>query len=282
MESVALMGTGLLGTGFAEGILARGNVKLTVWNRTREKAEPLAAKGAIVADSPDDAVKGATRVHLVLLDDASVDATIEAMRDGLSAESIVVDHTTNRPALVAARCERLEHEGVRYLHAPVFMSPMAARNIGGHMLVAGPEGRFNLVREALARMTKDLWYVGERPDLAACYKLFGNLMILAMSATMADIFHMADALEVDRNEAWALFSRFKPEGTFTTRSKKILEEDYEALFELQVARKDARLMLESAGGEPMPVIAAIAARMDQLIAAGYAHADMAVMAKRGT
>ncbi|ODT03786.1 MAG: hypothetical protein ABS52_07610 [Gemmatimonadetes bacterium SCN 70-22] len=281
MESVALMGTGLLGTGFAEGILARGNVKLTVWNRTREKAEPLAAKGAIVADSPDDAVKGATRVHLVLLDDASVDATIEAMRDGLSAESIVVDHTTNRPALVAARCERLEHEGVRYLHAPVFMSPMAARNIGGHMLVAGPEGRFNLVREALARMTKDLWYVGERPDLAACYKLFGNLMILAMSATMADIFHMADALEVDRNEAWALFSRFKPEGTFTTRSKKILEEDYEALFELQVARKDARLMLESAGDEPMPVIAAIAARMDQLIAAGYAHADMAVMAKRG-
>ncbi len=281
MESVALLGTGLLGTGFAEGFLARGNVKLTVWNRTREKAEPLAAKGAIVADSPDDAVKGATRVHLVLLDDASVDATIEAMRHGLSAESIVIDHTTNRPALVAARCERLEHDGVRYLHAPVFMSPMAARNIGGHMLVAGPEGRFNLVREALARMTKDLWYVGERPDLAACYKLFGNLMILAMSATMADIFHMADALEVDRNEAWALFSRFKPEGTFTTRSKKILEEDYEALFELQVARKDARLMLESAGDEPMPVIAAIAARIDQLIAAGYAHADMAVMAKRG-
>lgn len=282
MESVALLGTGLLGTGFAEGFLARGGVKLTVWNRTREKAEPLAAKGAVVADSPEEAVKEASRVHLILLDDASVDATIDAMRSGLSAESIVIDHTTNLPSLVAARCERLEHEGVRYLHAPVFMSPMAARNIGGHMLVAGPEGRFNLVREALASMTRDLWYVGERPDLAACYKLFGNLMILAMSATMADIFHMADALEVDRKETWALFSRFKPEGTFATRSTKILEEDYSAMFELQVARKDARLILQSAGSEPMPVMAAIAARMDQLIAAGHAQADMAIMAKRGT
>jgi len=161
------------------------------------------------------------------------------------------------------------------------MSPMAARNVGGHMLVAGPEGRFNAVRDALAPMTGDLWYVGERPDLAACYKLFGNAMILAMSGTMADIFHMADALEVDRTAAWALFSRFKPEGSIPVRAKKILEEDYSASFELQVARKDARLMLESAGTEPMPVIAAIANRMDQLIAAGFARADMAVMAKRG-
>lgn len=281
MESIALLGTGLLGTGFAEGFLARGGVKLTVWNRTRDKAEPLAAKGAEVADSPEEAVKGASRVHLILLDDASVDATIDAMRDGLSAEAVVIDHTTNLPALVAARCERLEREGVRYLHAPVFMSPMAARNVGGHILVAGPEGRFTQVRDALAKMTGDLWYVGERPDLAACYKLFGNAMILAMSGTMADIFHMADALEVDRAEAWGLFSRFKPEGSFPVRAKKILEEDYSASFELQVARKDARLMLESAGKEPMPVIGAIAKRMDDLIAAGFAHADMAVMAKRG-
>ena len=281
MESIALLGTGLLGTGFAEGLLARGGVKLTVWNRTRAKAEALAAKGAAVADTPEEAVRGARRVHLILLDDATVDETIDAMRHGLSAEAIVIDHTTNLPALVAARAERMEHEGIRYLHAPVFMSPMAARNAAGHMLVAGPEGRFTAVRDVLAPMTGDLWYVGERPDLAACYKLFGNLMILSMSATMADIFHLADALEVERSEAWSLFSRFKPEGSFPFRAKKILDEDYTASFELQVARKDARLMLESAASEPMPVIGAIAKRMDDLIAAGHAHDDMAIMAKRG-
>jgi 3-hydroxyisobutyrate dehydrogenase len=99
MHQVALLGTGLLGSGFAEGFLTRGGVKLTVWNRTRAKALPLAEKGATVADDPEEAVHGATMVHLILLDDATVDSTIERMRDGLSHDAIIVDHTTNlRPA----------------------------------------------------------------------------------------------------------------------------------------------------------------------------------------
>ncbi|HNV74270.1 MAG TPA: NAD(P)-binding domain-containing protein [Gemmatimonadaceae bacterium] len=279
MHQVALLGTGLLGSGFAEGFLTRGGVKLTVWNRTRAKALPLAEKGATVADDPEEAVHGATMVHLILLDDATVDSTIERMRDGLSHDAIIVDHTTNLPARVAARAERLEHEGLRYLHAPVFMSPAAARAAQGIMMVAGPPGRFEQVRSALTPMTGDLWYVGERPDLAASYKLFGNAMILSMAGAMADIFHLADALDVPRAEAWSLFSRFKPENIYPVRAKKILAEDYSASFELEVARKDARLMLESAANQPMPVIAAIAARMDALIAEGLGAQDMAILAK---
>lgn len=279
MDKVALLGTGLLGTGFAEGMLTRGGSQLTVWNRTRKKAEPLAAKGARIASTPEAAVEGASRVHLILLDDATVDSTIEAMRDGLSHDAVIIDHTTNLPALVAARAERFEHQGLRYLHAPVFMSPAAARAAQGIMMVAGPPGRFETVRAALAPMTGELWYVGERPDLAASYKLFGNAMILSLAGAMADIFHLADALDVPRAEAWALFSRFKPENIYPIRAKKILEEDYSASFELKVARKDARLMLESAANQPMPVIAAIAERMDALIREGYGAMDMAVLAK---
>jgi len=281
MDQVALLGTGLLGTGFAEGMLARGDCTLTVWNRTRAKAEPLAEKGATIAETPEEAVRGAKRVHLILLDDASVDETIEALRHGLSHDSVIVDHTTNLPARVAARFERLEHNGRRYLHAPVFMSPIAARTAQGIMMVAGPPGRFEQVKPALASMTGDLWYVGERPDLAASYKLFGNAMILSVAGAMADVFHLADALDVPRSDAWALFSRFRPENLFPLRAKKILDEDYSALFELHVARKDARLMIESAGSEPVPVLAAIAARMDQLIGQGYGTSDMAIMARRG-
>lgn len=279
MDRVALLGTGLLGSGFAEGLLTRGGVALTVWNRTRAKADALATKGATIADTPEEAVDGARRVHLVLLDDATVDSTIEALRDGLAHDAVIIDHTTNLPALVAARAERLEHEGIRYLHAPVFMSPAAARTAQGIMMVAGPPGRFEQVRGALAPMTGDLWYVGERPDLAASYKLFGNAMILSLAGAMADIFHLADALDVPRAEAWSLFSRFKPENIYPIRAKKILDEDYSASFELEVARKDARLMLESAANQPMPVIGAIAARMDALIKEGYGAADMAILAK---
>lgn len=278
MTRVALLGTGLLGSGFAEGLLTRGGVELSVWNRTRDKAEALASKGARVADSPAEAVKGAERVHLILLDDATVDATIEALVPGLEARAVICDHTTNLPRLTADRAQRLTANGVAYLHCPVFMSPAAARGGTGIMMSAGPSELFDRVKDGLKAMTGDLWYVGERPDLAACYKLFGNAMILTMAGSIADIFHMADALHVDRKEAFGVFSRFKTDGILPIRGAKILEKNYTASFALEVARKDARLMLESGEGQPMPVIGAIAERMDALIAAGFGDKDMAVMA----
>ncbi|MEP7380917.1 MAG: NAD(P)-dependent oxidoreductase [Gemmatimonadota bacterium] len=281
METVTFLGTGLLGTGFVEGMLERGTNSVRVWNRTRAKAEPLAAKGATVLDTPAEAVRGAARVHLILLDDATVDATIDALRPGLGSGVVLVDHTTNLPALVAARAAQLEQEGIAYLSAPVFMGPAAARSAQGMMMVSGPTARFEQLRDVLAPMTGDLWYVGERTDLAASYKLFGNALLLGMAGAMADVFHLADALHVDRAEAWSLFSRFKPENILPIRARKILAEDYSASFELQVARKDARLMIESAGDEPVPVLSAIAERMDQLIAKGHGEADLSVLARRG-
>ncbi|MEO6446111.1 MAG: NAD(P)-binding domain-containing protein [Gemmatimonadaceae bacterium] len=281
MGSVALLGTGLLGFGFAEGVLERGGNELHVWNRTRSKAAPLGERGARVADTPAEAVERSDIVHLVLLDDAVVDETIAAMRPGLSAGTVIVDHTTNLPALVAERSKRLADEGVEYLHAPVFMSPMAARNAQGIMMVAGPTALFQKVKGLLSPMTGDLWYVGERPDLAACYKLFGNAMILTMAGGISDVFHMADALNVERTDAWGLFSRFRIDGILNIRAMRILEENYDASFALEVARKDARLMLESAGDQPVPVLQAIATRMDEMLAKGFGEMDMAVLAKRG-
>jgi 3-hydroxyisobutyrate dehydrogenase-like beta-hydroxyacid dehydrogenase len=254
---------------------------VSVWNRTRSKAEPFAEKGARLADTPADAVKGAERVHLILLDDASVDETIEALRPALSPDVIILDHTTNQPVHTAARVERLTQAGIDYLHTPVFMSPMAARNAQGIMMVAGPHALFDRVKDELAKMTGDLWYVGERPDLAAAYKLFGNAMILTIAGGLADVFHMADSLGVDRATAYELFSRFKTEPTVTFRGAKIVRGDYVATFTLETARKDARLMLESADGQPMPVLGAIASRMDEMIAKGFGGLDLAVLAKPG-
>jgi 3-hydroxyisobutyrate dehydrogenase len=272
MTRVALLGTGLLGSAFADGLLSRGGADLTVWNRTRAKAEPLAAQGARVADSPAEAVRGAARVHLVLFDDDT----------GLGERAVVIDHTTTHPARTAERATRLAREGVHFLHAPVFMSPAAARAAQGMMLVAGDPAMHQLMRDDLERMTGELWYVGERSDLAAAYKLFGNAMLVAMGAGLADIFHMADALDVSRGDALGLFDRFKIEGGIRMRGTRILEENYAPSFQLETARKDVRLMIESAEREPVPVLRAIAARMDDLIAKGFGDQDMAILARKGT
>lgn len=282
MTRVALLGTGLLGSAFADGLLSRSGTELTVWNRTRAKAQPLAALGARVADTPAEAVRGAERVHLILFDDDTVDETIDALRSGLGEHAVVVDHTTTLPGKTAKRVTRLAKDGVHFLHAPVFMSPAAARAAQGMMLVAGATGTFQSVRDDLERMTGEVWYVGERPDLAAAYKLFGNAMLVAMGGGLADIFHMADALDVPRSDALGLFDRFKIEGGIRMRGTRILEENYTPSFQLETARKDVRLMIESADGEPVPVLRAVAARMDELIARGLGDKDLAILARKGS
>src|SRR5690242_1539207 len=259
MTRVALLGTGLLGSAFADALLSRRGTELTVWNRTRAKAEPLAAMGARVADSPADAVQGAERVHLVLFDDATVDETIAALRLGHGSRAVVIDHTTTLPAATATRAKRLASENVQFLHAPVFMSPAAARSAQGMMLVAGDSRIFAKVRDNLERMTGEVWHVGERPDLAAAYKLFGNAMLVAMGAGLADIFHMADALDISRADALGVFDRFRIEGGIRNRGTKIVDQDFTPSFHLETARKDVRLMIDSAGKEPVPVLRAVAA-----------------------
>ena len=97
MTQIAFIGTGLLGSALAEAAANRGD-EVTVWNRTTEKARRLEQFGIRVAETPADAVRGAERVHLVLKDDPVVEAVIAALRPGLAADGIILDHTTTLPA----------------------------------------------------------------------------------------------------------------------------------------------------------------------------------------
>src|SRR5215212_2396679 len=103
MTHIAFLGTGLLGGALAEAAAKRGDDSIVVWNRTLEKARALEQFGARVATTPADAVRGATRIHLILKDDAVVEEVIAALRPTLDAQAIIVDHTTTQPALTAAR-----------------------------------------------------------------------------------------------------------------------------------------------------------------------------------
>ena len=193
MTQLAYLGTGLLGSAFVEAAAKRGE-QITVWNRTASKARALEAFGARVAATPADAVRGATSVHLVLKDDDVVDDVIAALRPGLAAAAIIMDHSTTQPARTASRSRRLNAEGVRYLHCPVFIGPAAAR-----------------------------------------------------AAVIA------------------------------ARGKTMMSGDFTPAFELSMARKDVRLMIETADTVPLASLPGIAARMDALIAEGHGEEDLTVL-----
>ena len=277
---IAFLGTGLMGAGFVRAFLARGE-NVTVWNRTRSKADALAADGARVADSPANAVRGASRVHLSLLDDAAVDDVLAQLLGGLEPGAIIIDHSTTAVQPTKLRAERLAALGVRFLHAPVFMGPGNAREGTGTMLVAGPQPLFDDVRGELDGMTGTVRYMGERPDLAAAFKLFGNMMIMFVVSGLADLYSLARGLDIDPRDAYTLFRDFNPAGQVAGRGKRMAEGDYTPpLFELSAARKDVRLMQESASASDavLHVLPAIAQRFDEIIAAGFGDDDLAVIA----
>lgn len=278
MSKVTFLGTGLIGGGLAEAAAKRGD-EVVVYNRTIEKARALEAFGARVATDVKSAVRGAERVHIALSDDAAVDATIEGFVDAIDG-AVVVDHTTALPAGTLARATRLEARGVAFLHAPVFMSPAMCRSAGGMMLAAGPRATFERVEPALRKMTGTVDYLGERRDLAAAHKLFGNAMIISITAGLADVFGLAASLGVAPKDALGLFSKFNPAGTFSYRGVAMAAGDYTPSFELTMARKDTRLMIETAaqGGHALGLLPAIASWMDALIERGHGADDLGVLA----
>ena len=145
-------------------------------------------------------------------------------------------------------------------------------------MVAGPATLFESVKEALAGMTGRLEYLGERSDIAAVNKLFGNAMILGIAAMTADILTMAQASGVAAADAIKLLGLLDLNAMVAGRGMNMAKANFAASFELAMARKDVRLMLETAGDRPMAALPAVAARMDQLIAEGLGANDACVMA----
>lgn len=277
MSRIAFLGTGLLGSGMVEGMLRRGET-VVVWNRTSAKARALEAVGASVAADAETAVLNADRVHLALSDDAAVDSVLAAIVPRLRREALVIDHTTTAPALTGARVTRLNAQGVQFLDAPVFMAPQSARDGTGVMIVAGPHDVFDRARPSLEAMTGEVWYVGERPDLAAAYKIFGNSLAFAITAGLTDVMVMAANLGVPPLDAATLFTHFKPGNLIVARAEKMAKGDFVPTFELTMARKDMRLMLEAAGDLRLTVLPAVAQRADEEIAAGHGRNDIGVFA----
>ncbi|MDF1664741.1 MAG: NAD(P)-binding domain-containing protein, partial [Planctomycetota bacterium] len=186
MLARTFIGVGLIGAGFAEAALGRGEA-VTVWNRSPEKAEALKALGASVAPSLKDAAKASDLIHVALTSDAAVDAVLAELAEHLSPEAVIVDHSTNLPEGTAKRAKWCAERSIHYLSAPIFMSPVACREAKGLIVVSGPAQSFERCRASLELMTGKLWYAGAEADRAGKLKLIGNGMILTLLSGLSDV-----------------------------------------------------------------------------------------------
>lgn len=279
MEQVAFYGAGRLGSAMVRGMLRRG-IAVRVWNRNAAKATALEADGAVAFADPAQAAGDAQRVHLCLNDDASVDAVLEAALPGIAPGLPIVDHTTVLPQRVAERVERLRAAGHSLLHAPVFMGPPMALESKGVMMTSGDASLFARLREPLSAMCSDLRYLGERPDLAAVYKLMGNAMILTVVGGINDVLRMAEEQGLAREQAYELFDFYDPSGQIRGRGKRMVEGNYDPVWSVDMAHKDAVLMQGAAHHERLPVVDAVEALLRKVSDRGLGDSDLSAVAKR--
>ena len=276
---ICVLGTGLLGSGFTRALRRKGE-SVHVWNRSSAKAKSLEADGARAFGDPAEAIRGAERIHVVVSDDAAVDAVLAAA--AVPAGALVIDHTTTSTVGARDRTARWAQAGVTYLHAPVFMGPQNALEGTGLMLVSGDRTVVARARPLLEPMTGKLVDLGPRVDAAAAFKLLGNLFLMAFTAGCADVLGLAQAMDVPPEEAAALFEHFNPAQTIGARFRRMIDGAFDQpSWELSMARKDARLVQAEVdrAGVALALLPAIAARMDAVIAEGRGGADWTVIAK---
>ncbi len=272
------IGTGLIGAGLAEAALGRGEA-VTVWNRTRAKARPLADLGAVLANTLADAVQGQARIHLALTSDEAVDQVLEGVAPELESDAIVIDHSTTSVEGTRARAQRCRAARLGYLHAPVFMSPVGCREGTGMMLVCGPRSLVAHVQAELEQMTGTVRDLGPRPEAAAAFKLVGNGLILSMLGGLADLYTMAGTVGFSAVECQQMLSGFDLGFVVAGRGERMARGDFDTQWSLRMARKDVGLMLDAVGSAPLSVLPALAERMDALIAQGEGEADVGVVGR---
>ena len=277
--TVAVLGTGIMGAAMARNLLAAG-MEVRVWNRTREKAEPLAEEGARVADSPSEAAEGAEFLVTMLSDADAVegavgDGTLAALaEDGVWVQTSTVGIEGN---------ERLSEiagsNGVAYVDAPVLGTKQPAEQGQLVVLASGPDEvreRCEPLFEAIGGKT--LWLgeagAGSRLKLVVNNWIVGLLGVLAETVAFARSVGVAPARFLEVIEGGPLGLPYAQ-----IKGKMMIEEDFPTSFSMDLARKDTGLVLEAAEAEGLrlAIAEAVAARFDEAIGAGHGEEDMAAV-----
>jgi 3-hydroxyisobutyrate dehydrogenase-like beta-hydroxyacid dehydrogenase len=271
---VGLIGLGNMGAAIAERLLEAG-YDLAVFNRTPGKAEPLAARGATVADSAAALAAAADVILTSLSDDDALDAVATEVAAAARPGAVLVDLSTVSPGASARVAALAEDASLLYVRAPVSGNPSVVRAGNLSFIVSGPGDAVARAEPVLLAIGPTIAVVGDR-EQARVVKLAINLVIAGLAQLMAEALVLAEGSGVSRaalletmggSAAGAPFVRYKTE--------PLLRDDYSATFTTRLMEKDLELVLEAAetAGVQLPLADELKTLVRAAIDAGYGDDD---------
>src|SRR3954468_6077747 len=280
MATVAVLGTGIMGAPMARN-LAAGGFNVRAWNRTIDKAKPLADEGVTVCRSPQDAGDGADFVLTMLTDVDAVTAAVTG-DDGpftatgspvwLQMSTIGIDGTERLASWAADR-------GVRFVDAPVLGTRQPAEQAALTVLASGADDlheRVQPVFDAIASRTLWLGPAGQGSRL----KLVVNSWVLALTSAAAEAVALAQGLGLDPQRFLDTIEGGPLDVQYAhVKGGAMIRGEFPPAFPVDGAAKDARLIVEAAAeaGVQVRVAGAVAAHMQAAAEAGYGRDDMAAV-----
>jgi 3-hydroxyisobutyrate dehydrogenase len=279
-HKIGWIGTGRMGFAMAQRLLKNG-ADVAVWNRTKSKAEPLAADGATVVDSPADLadrdivftmVGGPADFVQVTLEDGGV--LSQSRKPKMLIDSTSVDEDASSTVRAAAA-----EMGVPMLAAPVSGNAKVVKAGKLTFAVSGPEDAYNTARPYLDAIGRGSSYVGEG-ELSRFIKICHNVMLGVVIQNLVEITVLAEKAGVPRHAFLDFLNNSVMGSMFTTyKSPALVNLDYSVTFTPKLLLKDLDLGLAAAraNGVPMPVTTAAREVVQMLIGNGYTDEDFATL-----
>jgi 3-hydroxyisobutyrate dehydrogenase-like beta-hydroxyacid dehydrogenase len=229
-------------------MLLDGGYRVKVYNRTREKAEPLLARGANWSDNP---LKECRRIIFSLYTTEQVAQVLEQMHAALKPGQIILDTSTSDPQQTVALGNWLERQSVHYLEAPFSGSSEQARNHQATALVAGEQAAFNDCGDLWECLAVKTFYLGAWGN-AAKMKLATNLVLGLNRAALAEGLVFAETVGLSKEDALnVLLNSPAYSRIMDAKGPKMVHGEFTPQARLSQHLKDVRLILEEAARNGM-------------------------------
>ena len=282
---VGFIGLGNMGTAIARNLIRAGH-DLTVYNRTRSRAEAFAPLGARIGETPGEAAADAEVLITMLADDAAVEGVIFAPGNAiqnLPAGAVHISMSTISIGLSRRLAESHREKLQHYLVATVFGRPDVAAAAKLFIVAAGPAEqieRCQLLFDAIGQRT---FVAGEEAHAANAIKLAGNFVITTVIESLAEAFAFGRKSGVDPHTLLDILTNsLFPGPVYQTYGNLIASDQFEPPgFKLPLGLKDNRLLLAAAeeAAVPMPMASLVHDRFVAALAQGLGGADWAAIAR---
>jgi len=279
-EKVAFLGLGIMGRPQAANV-RRAGFDLTVWNRTRERAESFAEehRGVEVADSPADAARGADVVITMVPDTHEVEKVVFAAVDGMGAGALAIDMSTIAPTASRSIAERLRERGIGFLDAPVTGSRPKAEDGTLTIMVGGEAADFERARPVLESMGQLVLHVGPSGH-GEMIKLINNTLAAVNAAALAEQLLLAQGANLDVGKLRQVVGAGSGASTMLAlKADPMLEREFKPLFKLEHMLKDVRHCIREADalGIDLPVAKLVESLFSQAAESGLGDRDFAAV-----